>query len=93
MKKLCTAVAAATLLSVGVSTLANDEMHGKEMMSAMDTNGDGMLSRDEYMSYHQKKWDRMQKNANGMVDMKAMERMHEDKMKSEASKPSPSSSY
>ena len=93
MKTLCTAVAAATLLSVSMATLAHDEMHGKEMMRAMDTNGDGMISRDEYMSYHQKMWDSMKKNANGMVDMKDMEKMHEDKMKSETSKSKSPSSY
>lgn len=80
MKKLGAALTAATLLGMGAFALANDDMHGKDTMKAMDSNGDGMISKDEYMSYHQKKWDSMKKDANGMVDMKSMSMMHDKKM-------------
>ena len=55
---------------------------GKHMdMKAMDANGDGMISKDEFMRYHEMKWDKMKKNSSGMVDMKDMDAMHDKMMK------------
>ena len=48
-------------------------MHkGKMGMKAMDTNHDGMVSKDEFMTYHEAMYDHMTKNKDGMVDMNAM---------------------
>lgn len=38
----------------------------------MDANGDGMLSRDEFMRHHELMYDRMEKTPDGQVDMKKM---------------------
>lgn len=45
---------------------------------AMDKNGDGMISKDEFMKFHEMMFDKMKKNSAGMVDMKEMEMMHHD---------------
>ncbi|MEP6609401.1 MAG: EF-hand domain-containing protein [Burkholderiaceae bacterium] len=39
---------------------------------AMDANGDGMISRDEYMRYYGTRYDRMKRNDKGMVMMNDM---------------------
>lgn len=45
-------------------------MHSKaEMMKKMDSNGDGVISREEFMSHHEAKYDKMKKNRSGMVDL------------------------
>ena len=43
-------------------------------MKMMDTNGDGMISKKEWMDYHAKMWGRM-KSKNGMMSMADMEAM------------------
>jgi hypothetical protein len=48
----------------------------KTEIKAMDSNHDGMISKEEFMSYHEAKYDHMTKNKNGMVDVSAMGRMH-----------------
>ena len=45
-------------------------------MKMMDTNGDGMISKEEFMKHHEMMWDKMKKNSAGSVDMKDMEAMH-----------------
>lgn len=48
-------------------------MHkGKMGMKAMDTNHDGMISKEEFMTYHEAMYDHMTKNKDGMVDVNAM---------------------
>ncbi|MFT5534417.1 MAG: hypothetical protein ACI8WM_002299 [Burkholderiaceae bacterium] len=42
------------------------------MMKEMDANGDGMISKEEFMKHHEKMFDAMPKNKDGLVDMKAM---------------------
>ena len=53
-------------------------MDMKMDMKMMDTNGDGMISKEEFMKYHEMMFDKMKKNKSGMVDMKAMEMMHHE---------------
>lgn len=81
MKKLMMLLGAA-LLVTGAPSYAGDKMKDPKMM---DTNGDGMISRDEFMRHHEAMWDKMKKNSSGMVDVKEMEDMHKmhkkDKMK------------
>jgi len=68
----------------GTSAFAHEGKDGDAMMEqhmkAMDTNGDGMISRDEFMKFHESMWDRMPKDANGMVKMDDMKKMHREKM-------------
>ena len=50
-----------------------DRMMHSDNMKMMDTNGDGMISKDEYMSYHEQRYGRMHQNSEGMVSMRDME--------------------
>jgi hypothetical protein len=45
-------------------------------MPSMDTNGDGLISRDEFMNFHTALWDKMPKNKDGLVAVKDMHHMH-----------------
>jgi hypothetical protein len=42
------------------------------MMKKTDTNGDGLLSKDEFMKSHEAMFDKL-KNKDGVVDLKAMQ--------------------
>lgn len=79
MNKSKSIVLAAILLGTAVSSVAADSM-GMDM-KMMDTNKDGMISKDEFMKYHEAMWAKMKKNKSGMVDMKDMGAMHGDMMK------------
>ena len=78
---MCMAVA---LIGASASSMAMDDMKmSKNMdmkmdMKVMDTNGDGMISKDEFIKYHEMMYDKMKKNKTGMVDIKEMEMMHHD---------------
>lgn len=43
---------------------------------AMDTNSDGMISKDEFMKHHEAMFEKMKKGSNGMVSLKDWEAMH-----------------
>ncbi len=61
------------------TSLAMDDMKPQGMMmdmNAMDSNHDGMISKQEFTRYHDAMWAKMKKNKSGMVDMKDMEMMH-----------------
>jgi len=73
MNKSMVASIAAVLTATTFSVAAMDD---KEM-KAMDANGDGMISKSEFMKYHEAMWAKMKKNKNGMVDMKDMEMMQD----------------
>ena len=45
-----------------------------DMMMAMDTNGDGMVSRAEWDAYHGSRWSKM-KLTNGMANQASMDAM------------------
>ena len=91
MNKPLIAFCTVALLGASVSAVAMDEMKDGKMMNknsmhrgmdmkAMDTNGDGMISKDEFMKAHEAMWDKMKKNSKGMVDMKDMEMMRDERM-------------
>jgi len=58
----------------------NMGMNMKMNLKMMDTNGDGMVSKVEFMKYHEAMYDKMKKDANGMVSLKDMEMMNHDSM-------------
>jgi len=71
MKKfICSAFAAALSLTT-FSTFAATSPCNKEM-KMMDTNGDGIVSKDEYMAYQEKAFDNM-KQGDGGVSVKGMQ--------------------
>ena len=49
--------------------------HGMELR-AMDTNKDGMISKQEFMAFHEARFDAMKKNEDDLVDVKDMHPMH-----------------
>lgn len=76
MKKFIFVLAAAALAGAGFSSFAAGDMQSGQgmmgnMMKKMDANGDGMLSKDEFMTSHEQMFDRM-KGQNGMIAMKDM---------------------
>ena len=92
MKKM-TLVMAVALVSASFSSFATDDMKmGKHMdmkldMKMMDSNGDGMISKDEFMKYHVMIFDKMKKNSTGMVDVKEMEMIHHEMATKHKGKP------
>lgn len=73
-----TLLLAAALLGAGTSAVAADDMKMdmKMDMKSMDANGDGMISKEEFMKFHEAMFDKMKKNKAGMVDVKELEMMH-----------------
>jgi hypothetical protein len=89
MHRLLYIFVATGLASIGISAAAMDDMKPQGMMmemKAMDTNHDGMISKKEFMKFHEEMWAKMKKNKSGMVDIKDMEQMHNDMMNDGAMK-------
>lgn len=94
MNKFSVALIAASLACGGSAVLANnDATHGKDMAKKIDTNNDGMVSRDEYMRYYESKWQKLNKNSSGMVSTTELEKMHTDKMRGDDKDKNKSSNY
>ena len=78
MKKFIFTLCAAGLMSGSFSAAALDDTAKSSSKSSssssvdwsvMDTNGDGLISRDEFMSYQERTYDGMQKNTSGMYEL------------------------
>lgn len=87
MKKIFLAAAIFTV-SITQLSIAGDNMKSKPgemgyMMPKMDTNGDSMVSKEEFMKAHEAMFDRI-KGSNGMISLKDMAARHE-KMKDHGS--------
>lgn len=50
-------------------------------MKMMDTNGDGMISKDEFIKHHEMMYDKMKKSSDGMVSVKDMQMMMDEMIK------------
>ena len=72
-------------MSPGTSMEKHDGMDKHEGMGmhmdmkAMDSNGDGMVSKKEFLNYHTAMYDKMKKGPNGMISVTDM-RSHMDSM-------------
>ena len=62
-------VAADENVSFGTGGYAS-AMRTKEMMHKMDTNGDSMVSKDEWMGFQERAFDALDKDKSGFVDEK-----------------------
>ena len=75
-------ILAVAMLASATSAFAMDDMKMAKpmdmasMMKMMDTNTDGMVSKEEFMKHHEMMFDKMKKNKMGMVDMKDMPMMN-----------------
>ncbi|MFC6520546.1 hypothetical protein ACFQAT_13000 [Undibacterium arcticum] len=65
MKTFLAALLACVSLVASTSTFAKESEESEKAMmmqlKKMDTNGDGMVSKDEYMKYHEARYDAMKK--------------------------------
>ena len=71
-------VCAAIVLAASGPALADHHMKGEHGMKMLDTNGDGMISKEEFVKHHEAMYDKLKKNSKGMVDIKDMEAMHKE---------------
>lgn len=79
MSKMAIFVSVALIgASASAAPVDAKKMDMKMDMKMMDANGDGMISKDEFMKYHEMMFDKMKKNNSGMVDLKDMEMMHQN---------------
>lgn len=80
MNKIISSLCAAGLISVSFtshSAALDDTARSSSSASGsgsvdwtvMDTNGDGLISRDEFMSYQERSYDGLQKNSSGMYEL------------------------
>ena len=84
-------LALAALMCTSSLAFANNDgdqhrRHGHDRMmssrmESMDTNKDGLISKDEFMKAHEAMWDTMPKNANGAVSLADMKSAHQEHMK------------
>ena len=87
MKSL-TSIDFATLFVAGISGCAQDSlmmkqgsmqrgagMRGGMDMKMMDTDNNGVISKQEVMKHHESMYDKMKKDSNGMVNTKHMQMM------------------
>ena len=90
MKKVMYAAIGSAMLGLGLSggAIADEPMMTHDqmmmMMKSMDTNGDGKISKEEYMAYYEKMWMSMKKDSMGMVDAKSMMMQHDAMMKNQS---------
>ncbi|MCD8497515.1 MAG: hypothetical protein LRZ85_05205 [Alphaproteobacteria bacterium] len=88
MKKLLT-LAAVAMIAVPVTAHAEDTAKGDhkgpgKMFEETDTDGDGMMSKDEFMAFHEKRFAEMDGNGDGKIsteEAKAKAQEWREKMK------------
>lgn len=72
MTKILSLCAAAILMSAGAAYAATEDFaHGNMHFDAkaMDTDHDGMISKDEFMKQHEAMWGKMKKDKDGMISV------------------------
>jgi hypothetical protein len=69
-------VAAASMLMAQETKPRMDRMHsGMQMMKHMDADGNGEISREEFMQAHEKMFDSMDENGDGTLDQEEQGKM------------------
>jgi hypothetical protein len=93
MKLLNSAVALAALMCTSSIALADQGMgsgdgqhrgQGQQammysQMKSMDTNADGLITKEEFMKAHEAMWEKMPKNSTGAVSIADMEKAHQER--------------
>ena len=74
MRKLIAILCGTTMVAFAGQAVAqtkDDKMTAKDKMEwkMMDANNDGMVSREEFMKYHETMWGKIKKNDKGMATM------------------------
>jgi hypothetical protein len=78
--KIRNALLAGVLMCLSPFALANHDPDAAQMgHTRIDTNGDGLISQQEFMAHQQQVWNELPKNADGMVATKDMP-THHDRM-------------
>ena len=85
MTKSISLLLATGLLGISLSATSQDMADNKPMTEsklsmttmakAMDTNGDGMVSKAEFIQYHEGMYNSMSPNAEGMIDIRPATKM------------------
>lgn len=76
MNKLLAVAFAATLMGASAAAFSQDMNEGgcmQPQIKAMDVNGDGMISKDEFMKAHEAMFDKISKTQDGVVSVKDMQ--------------------
>jgi PBP1b-binding outer membrane lipoprotein LpoB len=91
MKKTALLILASTVIATGCASVAADGSKPKQgmnhekmpmmamHMAKMDTNKDGLASKEEFMKFHEQMFD-MKKNKNGAIDLNKMSQQCTDMM-------------
>jgi hypothetical protein len=84
MNKILALCGSLCLVGISMSAYADDSMKSDHMMAndncmsmhmkMMDKNGDGMVSKDEYMDAMKMKWEKMPKSKGDMMSMDDMKK-------------------
>jgi hypothetical protein len=81
MRMITATMLGSTLALACSAVFAADPVPAKPAMTpmqhrqSMDTNKDGMISREEFMTHQEKMWNDMKKTSSGLVDSKTMPMM------------------
>jgi Ca2+-binding EF-hand superfamily protein len=70
MKKLLVPLGVVAILGFASATAGAAD----NTLKMMDTNGDGLISKSEYMKHHERMWGVFKKNKDGQVTMEDMKR-------------------
>lgn len=81
MRTLIAVLVGTTMLGLSGQTIAQTPAKEKRMtqqervgiFKAADVNKDGLLSREEFMNFHEAAWERTQRNSSGMALMADVE--------------------